>query len=94
MLKKVAVSSMLVVALLVSATSCSASNVSKSKFESELRKKTQLTDKQATCVTDKTYSSLKQSEINNIYTAASTSDLNPGLENKFVKLLTNCVVGS
>ncbi len=90
--KKLAASTVLVVALLVSASSCSESNVSKSKFRSELVKKTDLTSKQATCVVDKAYSSLDQSEINDIYTAADTADLGAGLEAKFVKLLTDCVV--
>jgi len=48
---------------------CGAGDVSKSKFTSELQDQANLTEAQATCVTDRIFDELDQEQINDLYGA-------------------------
>jgi len=91
MVRKFVAPAVLVLALTLGASACSAADVKQSKFQSELVKKTKLTEKQAKCATDKMYSTFKQSEINKLYTANNAKDLPAGVEKKFETILANCI---
>jgi len=91
MIKKFTAAAVLVLALTIGATSCSGADVPKSKFQSELEKKTQLTKTQSKCAVDKMYSELSQKEINKLYTADTEKDVSATVQAKFTEILKDCV---
>ena len=93
MTKKFAAAVLLVVSLTLGASACSTSDVKQSKFQSELKDKSKLTDKQATCVTDAIYKQFSQKDINKLYTADTDADLPTGMGDKFTAIITKCVAG-
>lgn len=91
MFKKTIAASLIAIALLAGVTACGSSDVSKSKFKSELVDKSGLTEAQATCVTDKIYEEFDQGEINDLYSADTEADLPDGLAEDFTAQITSCV---
>ena len=94
MFKKLAPSVLLVVAVTLGASACSATNVQQSKFQSELKSKAKLTAAQAECVTKKVYDgSITQKDINKLYTADSQTDVSNTLQSEFTTIISNCISG-
>ncbi len=81
----------LVVSLLLGASACGSSDVKQDKFQSELVKKANLTEAQAKCVSDKVYDEFDQADINKLYEAEESKDLPAGTEQKFTKIITDCL---
>ncbi|HEU5150532.1 MAG TPA: hypothetical protein VFU19_08550 [Iamia sp.] len=73
-LRRLAVGLVAPAALVLGLAACGSDDVSKDKFTSELEDKAQLTEEQATCVTDRLYDELDQSEINDLYSADNLED--------------------
>lgn len=93
---KVVPAVVLALSLLLGAAGCSSSDVSKSKFESNLVKGTKdsVTKADAKCITDKVYAAFPQKDINKLYTADKQSDLSKSVYSKFTTIVADCAKAS
>lgn len=69
---------------------CGSDDVSKDKFTSELQDKANLTEAQATCVTDRIYDELDQDQINEIYEADTPDEADEEAFSVFTDAATEC----
>lgn len=89
-LRRLAVGFVAPAALAMGLVACGSDDVSKDKFTSELQDKANLTEAQATCVTDRIYDELDQDEINEIYEADTVDDADEQAFEVFTNAATEC----
>jgi hypothetical protein len=90
-LRRLAVGVVAPAALALGLVACGGGDVSKDKFTSELEDKAQLTEAQATCVTDRLYDELDQDQINDIYEADTLEDADSEAFDVLTTATTECL---
>ena len=89
MLKKL-VPGIVAAALVFCAAGCATGDVPQSKFQTGLEKEAYFTKAEASCVSQKVYAKLPQSDINKLYTSPLQTDLSSSLQESFSNILHAC----
>jgi hypothetical protein len=90
-LRRLALGLVVPAALAVGLAACGDSDVSKSKFSSELQDEAGLTEAQADCVVDNLYEEFDQGEINDLYSADTEDEAPEGGLEALQTATTECV---
>ena len=62
-------------------------------FQRSLVTKAKLSAAQAKCVADAVFTQMRQTQIDQLYYAQSTSELGPGIQSEFTSILQTCIRG-
>lgn len=73
-------------------SACGASDVSRADVEEQLTE-SELSDEQASCVTDRLFTDLEQGQINDLYEADTPGDVSDEINEVFNTALEECSTG-